>query len=70
MDIFFDYHWPGNVRELRSVIEYAFVVCDGKEITKEHLMPSLLTQKKRVYLRFKLQNFYGQRRKRKDNRST
>ena len=47
MDIFFDYHWPGNVRELRSVIEYAFVVCDGKEITKEHLMPSLLTQKKK-----------------------
>ena len=48
MDIFYDYHWPGNVRELRSVIEYAFVVCDGKVITKEHLMPSLLTQKKEL----------------------
>lgn len=44
MDIFFAYNWPGNVRELRSVIEYAFVVCDGPVISKEHLMPSLLTQ--------------------------
>ena len=29
--------WPGNVRELRSVLEYAFVVCPGGEITEQHL---------------------------------
>lgn len=45
MDIFYQYSWPGNVRELRSVIEYAFVVCDGPIIQKEHLIPYLLEQK-------------------------
>ncbi len=42
MDIFFKYNWPGNVRELRSVIEYAFVVCEGDIILKKHLIPSIL----------------------------
>ncbi len=43
MELFYDYPWPGNVRELRSVIEYAFVVCDGPLIQREHLIPSMKT---------------------------
>ncbi len=31
------YHWPGNVRELRSKIEQAVLLCDGQEISTEHL---------------------------------
>ncbi len=44
MEFFYDYPWPGNVRELRSVIEYAFVVCEGEVIQKEHLIPSMRPQ--------------------------
>ncbi|MBC8353201.1 MAG: sigma-54-dependent Fis family transcriptional regulator [Planctomycetes bacterium] len=29
--------WPGNVRELANVIEHATIVCDGPQITPEHL---------------------------------
>jgi two-component system, NtrC family, response regulator AtoC len=31
------YSWPGNVRELRNVMERALVLCEGGEITVEHL---------------------------------
>jgi PAS domain S-box-containing protein len=31
------YDWPGNVRELINVIEYAFVLCNGREIKPDHL---------------------------------
>jgi transcriptional regulator of acetoin/glycerol metabolism len=31
------YHWPGNIRELINVIEYAFVLCPGGEISTVHL---------------------------------
>jgi len=31
------YRWPGNVRELRNAIERAVILCDGSEITTEHL---------------------------------
>ncbi len=46
MDIFYNYPWPGNVRELRSVIEYAFVICNNTIIQKEHLIPTLQNQKR------------------------
>jgi two-component system response regulator FlrC len=31
------YGWPGNVRELRNVIERAVILCEGTQITSEHL---------------------------------
>lgn len=34
--------WPGNVRELRNVIERAFVMFPGKEISAEHVRDNLL----------------------------
>ena len=34
---FLAYSWPGNIRELEHVMEHAFVVCDGAEITVLHL---------------------------------
>ena len=34
-----DYHWPGNVRELKNVIEYAFAVGRGQELSTEDLPP-------------------------------
>lgn len=36
-----EYSWPGNVRELRNVIEYAFAVGDGPNITVAELPPEL-----------------------------
>lgn len=34
-----DYRWPGNVRELKNVIEYAFAVGRGNELSLEDLPP-------------------------------
>jgi PAS domain S-box-containing protein len=34
---FMDYPWPGNVRELEHVMEHAFVLCRGNEITIDDL---------------------------------
>ncbi len=34
-----DYAWPGNVRELQNVVEYAFAVGRGSELTMEDLPP-------------------------------
>jgi len=34
-----DHSWPGNVRELQNVIEYAFAVGRGSELTLEDLPP-------------------------------
>ena len=31
------YRWPGNVRQLESVLERAFIMCDGPVIDAEHL---------------------------------
>lgn len=38
---FLAYRWPGNIRELEHVMEHAFVVCDGPEITTAHLPQEL-----------------------------
>ncbi|MEM3427918.1 MAG: sigma-54 dependent transcriptional regulator [Nitrososphaerales archaeon] len=35
--VLMDYHWPGNVRQLESVIERAYIMCDGDVIDIEHL---------------------------------
>jgi two-component system, NtrC family, response regulator HydG len=42
MEILSAYSWPGNVRELRNAIEYAFVLCSGGAIGKQHLPPKIL----------------------------
>jgi PAS domain S-box-containing protein len=36
-----DHTWPGNVRELRNVVEYAFAVGRGPELTRDELPPEL-----------------------------
>ena len=43
MEAIVAYDWPGNVRELRNAIEYAFVLCPGGWIGKEHLPPKIYT---------------------------
>jgi PAS domain S-box-containing protein len=47
MEVLLAYYWPGNVRELRNAIEYAFVLCPGDWIAKEHLPPKIATVGKR-----------------------
>jgi PAS domain S-box-containing protein len=37
MKLLMGYHYPGNIRELENIIEYAFVLCRGKEIQRKHL---------------------------------
>ena len=41
LETILSYDWPGNVRELRNAIEYAFVLCRGGWIGKEHLPPKI-----------------------------
>lgn len=36
-----NYAWPGNVRELQNCLEYAVIMCSGKEIRLEHLPAQL-----------------------------
>jgi PAS domain S-box-containing protein len=48
MEALLAYSWPGNVRELRNAIEYAFVLCSGKWIGREHLPPKIISNGKRV----------------------
>ncbi len=31
------YAWPGNIRELKNVMERAFLLCGGAEVTPEHI---------------------------------
>lgn len=40
------HRWPGNVRELRNVIERAAILCEGPEITLEHLPADLVAHHK------------------------
>jgi len=42
MNILLRYDFPGNIRELENMIEYAFVVCRGSIIQKDHLPEELL----------------------------
>ncbi len=37
MELLMAYGYPGNIRELEHVIEHAFVRCQGKTLTPEHL---------------------------------
>jgi len=37
-----NYDWPGNIRELINAIEYAFVLCPGEEILRNHLPPNII----------------------------
>lgn len=39
------YDWPGNIRQLENVIERAFVVCQNRNISLEHLPPELTAGK-------------------------
>jgi DNA-binding NtrC family response regulator len=36
------YDWPGNVRELENAIERAVVLCEGTQIERKHLPPSVV----------------------------
>jgi len=47
MEVLLAHPWPGNVRELRNAIEYAFVLCPGEWIGKEHLPPKVAAGGKR-----------------------
>ena len=42
MNILLRHDFPGNIRELENVIEYAFVVCRGSIIQKDHLPEELI----------------------------
>jgi DNA-binding NtrC family response regulator len=42
LSVLLDYQWPGNVRELENVVERAVVVCEGAQIEKKHLPPSIV----------------------------
>jgi PAS domain S-box-containing protein len=48
MEALVAYQWPGNVRELRNAIEYAFVLCPGNWIGREHLPPKIIANRKRA----------------------
>ena len=50
MEALLTYSWPGNIRELRNAIEYAFVLCSGNWIRKEHLPPNITANNKRTPL--------------------
>ena len=50
MEALLTYAWPGNVRELRNAIEYAFVLCSGTWIGKEHLPPKISANGKRTFV--------------------
>jgi len=44
MSLLLQHDFPGNIRELENIIEYAFVVCKGSIIQKEHLPNELLAE--------------------------
>lgn len=45
---FLDYSWPGNVRELINVVEYAFAVGRGNELSLDDLPPEFRENKVQI----------------------
>lgn len=43
MEKLLSYGWPGNVRELKNAIEYACVLCTGRELQIRHLPPKVVS---------------------------
>jgi DNA-binding NtrC family response regulator len=41
IDVLLDHEWPGNVRELANVMEHAYIIAGGQQITAEHLPHNL-----------------------------
>jgi DNA-binding NtrC family response regulator len=37
VDVLLEHEWPGNVRELANVMEHAYIIAGGQQITPEHL---------------------------------
>jgi len=37
LEILMNYHYPGNVRELQNIIEHAFILCKGRQISPDCL---------------------------------
>jgi DNA-binding NtrC family response regulator len=37
LELLVSYRWPGNIRELKNVMERAVALCDGPEVTSDHL---------------------------------
>lgn len=39
-----DYSWPGNIRQLESVMERAYIMCEGESIELEHIPEEIQQQ--------------------------
>jgi PAS domain S-box-containing protein len=42
LEVFLRYSFPGNIRELENAMEHAFVLCQGSQISLDHLPRELL----------------------------
>jgi PAS domain S-box-containing protein len=42
LEVFLRYSFPGNIRELENAMEHGFVLCQGSQITLDHLPRELL----------------------------
>lgn len=48
MDLMVSYPWPGNIREVRNVLERAFLLAHGKQLSVEHF-PGLGAPQRKVH---------------------